>query len=160
MDYNIEEQYDKIYRYCYMHVRHRQTAEDLTQEAFLRFLENKSYREVGKCLAYLYTIARNLCTDYYRRNKEEALPDEYEQLLSPSAEDKSGEAYLIDTLDLREAVQQLEIEEQELLVWRYVNDVSVTDIAKILGISRFAVHRKLKSVLGRLEDIMGKGREH
>lgn len=25
MDYNIEEQYDKIYRYCYMHVRHRQT---------------------------------------------------------------------------------------------------------------------------------------
>ena len=83
-----------------------------------------------------------------------------EQLLSSSAEDKSGEEYLIDTLDLREAVQQLEIEEQELLVWRYVNDVSVTDIAKILGISRFAVHRKLKSVLGRLEDIMGKGREH
>jgi len=33
---DLEEQYDKIYRYCYFKVRHCQTAEDITQETFLR----------------------------------------------------------------------------------------------------------------------------
>ena len=35
---DLEELYDKLYRYCYMKTRHPQTAEDLTQEAFLHFL--------------------------------------------------------------------------------------------------------------------------
>ncbi len=45
---DIEEQYNKIYRYCYMKTRDHHTSEDLTQENFLRFLENHSYREIGK----------------------------------------------------------------------------------------------------------------
>lgn len=63
---DIEEQYNKIYRYCYMKTRDHHTSEDLTQETFLHFLENHSYREIGKQMAYLYVIARNLCNDYYR----------------------------------------------------------------------------------------------
>ncbi len=39
MSVDIEEQYDKIYRYCYFRLRSRQTAEDITQETFLRYLE-------------------------------------------------------------------------------------------------------------------------
>ena len=41
MHTDLDEQYDKIYRYCYMKLRHQQTAEDITQETFLRFLEIK-----------------------------------------------------------------------------------------------------------------------
>ncbi len=33
---DMDEQYDKIYRYCYMKLKHRQAAEDVTQETFLR----------------------------------------------------------------------------------------------------------------------------
>ncbi len=36
---DIEEQYDKIYRFCYYRVKNKETAEDLTQETFLRFLK-------------------------------------------------------------------------------------------------------------------------
>lgn len=45
---DIEEQYKRIYRYCYMKTRDHHTSEDLTQETFLHFLENHSYREIGK----------------------------------------------------------------------------------------------------------------
>lgn len=38
---DIEEQYNRIYRYCYMKTRDHHTSEDLTQETFLHFLENK-----------------------------------------------------------------------------------------------------------------------
>ena len=67
MHTDLDEQYDKIYRYCYMKLRHQQTAEDITQETFLRFLENKTYKDMGKEISYLYRIARNLCIDQIRK---------------------------------------------------------------------------------------------
>ena len=38
---DLEDKYDKIYRYCYFKVRHCQTAEDITQETFLRFFNKQ-----------------------------------------------------------------------------------------------------------------------
>lgn len=43
MAFDIDEQYDKIYRFCYLRVKHRETAEDITQETFLRYLERPQY---------------------------------------------------------------------------------------------------------------------
>ena len=37
---DLEDQYDKLYRYCYFRVRDVQTAEDLVQETFLRWLDH------------------------------------------------------------------------------------------------------------------------
>ncbi len=73
MPVGLEDQYDKIYRYCYTRVHNRELAEDLTQETFLRFLENPQYNGSGKELQYLYTIAKNLCIDEYRKKKFEPI---------------------------------------------------------------------------------------
>ena len=67
---DLEERYDKLYRYCYMKTRHPQTAEDITQETFLRFLRTHNVGEMERHTAYLYTIARNLCVDFYRARQE------------------------------------------------------------------------------------------
>ena len=64
---DLEQYYDDIYRYCYLRLNDRHAAEDMAQETFLRFLEASEYRDMGKPLAFLYTIARNLCIDYMRR---------------------------------------------------------------------------------------------
>ena len=40
---NLEDQYDRIFKYLYFHFRDRHVAEDMTQEAFLRFLESWTY---------------------------------------------------------------------------------------------------------------------
>lgn len=147
---DIEEQYEKVYRYCYLHTGHRQTAEDLTQETFLRFLENHSYQEMGKCLAYLYTIARNLCTDHYRKKKELPLSEADE---SPGEEE---EQHMIHQFMLHQALKKLGREDQEMVLLRYVNEIPAGDIARIYGISRFAVYRRLKSSLKELKIWMGK----
>ncbi len=76
MSVDIQEQYDKIHRYCYYKVGDPVLAEDLTQETFLRYFAQKSYIEHGKQLAYLYTIARNLCMDAFCKKQPEALSDE------------------------------------------------------------------------------------
>ena len=73
---DIQEHYDKIYRYCYFKVGNSTLAEDLTQETFLKYFAQDSYIERGKQLAYLYTIARNLCMDAFRKKQPEKLTDE------------------------------------------------------------------------------------
>ena len=140
---DIEEQYDHIYRYCYFKLHHAQTAEDITQETFLRYWERYHPMPDGLAVRYLYTIAKNLCTDEYRR--QTSIP------LDEVISEPSNETNLSEQLCVRAALSRLSIQEQELLLLRYVNEVPIGTIAKLLGISRFAVYRKLKSASTRFE---------
>ncbi|MDO4173138.1 MAG: RNA polymerase sigma factor [Eubacteriales bacterium] len=142
MSIDVEEQYDKIYRYCYFRLHRRELAEDITQETFLRFYAQEQYQETGKAMRYLYTIARNLCIDTYKKQPDEPLPEELEQ--------PDGTEAVLTDLALQEALRQLETEQQELLLLRYVNEASAADIADLLGISRFAVYRKTNRALKQL----------
>ena len=55
---------------------------------------------------------------------------------------------------LLDQLQNLPEEEQELIFLRYVNEVPVTAICKITGMSRFAVYRKTTAILKRLREEM------
>ncbi|MCA5960945.1 sigma-70 family RNA polymerase sigma factor [Blautia sp. RD014234] len=67
----IKEYYRDIYAYCYCRVEDRQTAQDLTQDVFLRFLQNlDSYEHTGKLKNYLYVTAGNLIKDHYKKERK------------------------------------------------------------------------------------------
>lgn len=162
MSLNLSEQYDKIYRYCYFKVNDRCLAEDLTQETFLRYFAQTSYVSRGKQLAYLYTIARNLCIDYYRnpRKAEEGLEAAVESgslAKRREIEEKLSESPMeqVETaIHLQMAVGQLPMELQELVLLRYVNGLSVKEICKITGISRSSEYRMEKEALKRLKRLL------
>ena len=143
MSMELEEQYDKVYRYCYYRLRDASRAEDITQETFLRYLEYDSYRDTGRPLAFLYTVARNLCIDEMRRKKTEQLPEEL-----PG---ENPESRMLDTIALRQALHELDDRERELVLLRYVNEVPVSDLAKFYGMSRYALYRETKKVLRKLK---------
>lgn len=97
-----EEFWDKLEHFCYKLCRDDGRAEDLTQEVFLRALQNRSLIEnftPGQCKAWLFAAARNLYCDQVRRAvKEESLlalldPDDAE------TPDETAEAAL-GTVDL------------------------------------------------------------
>ena len=86
---DIEEQYDKIFHYCYYRIRDKNVAEDITQEVFLRFYTS-NYVEQQKEIRYLYTIARNLCIDEYR--KRNIYKSQIEQLERRDGTGQTGKA--------------------------------------------------------------------
>ena len=131
----MEEQYNKLYRFCFYRTLNKEAAEDLTQETFLRFL-GSNYREQGVEIRYLYTIARNLCVDESRKQKPEALPKDISD-----KEDFSEE--VIEKIQIRNVLMKLTEDERDLIIMRYVNEESLSDISKITGLSRFALYRKL-----------------
>ena len=99
---DIEEQYDKIYRYCYFKIFNKQLAQDITQETFLRFYKQELHLNNGKHLAYLYTIARNLCIDEFRKKTvDSSLEDFEEEVIYDPCEE------WIDNLTLRSIIGKL-----------------------------------------------------
>ena len=149
MSFDINEQYDKIYRYCFLRVRHKETAEDLTQETFLRYLEHPHYNSVDKTLQLLYTIAGNLCLDEFRRKKTTELSDT--EVSAESVEDD-----VLSGVDLKQALNKISAEDREIILLRYVNEVPVNVIAKLYNISRFALNRRIKRILGDLHEYLGR----
>lgn len=150
---DIEQQYDKLLRYCYMKLRDKTLAEDITQETFIRYFESKDYRSVGNEMAYLYTIARNLCIDYFRKQKDEPVEEvpERAQELQGTGDYAQG---LVDRITIEQALDRLDADEREAVVLRYSWELSVKDIAQGMGISRFAVRRRISSALNKLRKEM------
>lgn len=147
---DLEEQYDKIFRYCYFKLYDKQLAQDITQETFLRFYDKKIRLTNSKELAYLYTIAKNLCVDAFRQKPLFSLTDVDDAVSPDTTED------LIDSLALRNALEKLPKEEQEVLFLRYVNELPISSICKMTGISRFAVYRRLSKAVRQLKGTLEK----
>lgn len=149
MSVSLQDQYDKIYRYCYFKVNNKEIAEDLTQETFLKYFSQTSYINRGKSLAYLYTIAKNLCIDFYRNNNREQYL--YEETLG------IDDISVFETsIAIRQAVSTLPDDLQELLLLRFANDLGIGEIANIMGISRFSVYRNLNKAFSKLKTILRK----
>lgn len=138
----LEEQYEKIFKYCYMKVLDKHVAEDITQETFLRFLKANSYKEIGKQMPYLYTIARNLCIDYFRQSPTVELDDSF-----------ADPKYDKPNTYIEDALKKLDESDSELLFLRYTNNESINDLAKHYRVSRFVINRRIKKALEKLKEV-------
>lgn len=147
MSVSLQDQYDKIYRYCYFKVNNKDLAEDLTQETFLKYFSQTSYIHRGKPLAYLYTIAKNLCIDFYRSNSK---GQHFEEVVLSDDSISNFET----NFAIRQAVYTLPGDLQELLLLRFANELGIGEIAAIMNISRFSVYRRLNTAMGKLKTIL------
>lgn len=135
--------YDKIYRYCFYKVRNSAAAEDITQETFLRYFAQNPKIKRGEDMAYLYTITKNLCIDYFRKKQTEELPEDIpEEDFSDTSDTK---------IAVRAAVEKLDERHREIVLLRYLGGLSVNETAETMGISRFAAYRLEKSALSEMK---------
>lgn len=151
---DLKEQYEKLLRYCCMKTSDRFLAEDIVQETYLRFWQSKNYRDTGKELAYLYTIARNLCINEFKTKQSEAL-DENTQIVDDIRSKEPDR--VIERIAIEQALSKLPEEIREIVVLKFMNEMSVSDVSKVMGISRFSVHRRLKEGLNLLKGYLEAG---
>lgn len=139
----VKKYYEKILKYCQVHLVCSSDAEDLVQETFVRFFSALDrYHHYGKAVNYLYAIATNLCKDFYRKNREipvEELP-ESEEIKSV---DRNGEIEL--RMDVCRALEKMPGEIKEVTVLFFFEEKKQKEIAKILGIGlplvKYRIHR-------------------
>ncbi len=142
---DIKNEYDRLYRFCFYKVRNTAAAEDITQEAFLKYFTHRGGTG-GRDEAYLYTIAKNLCNDFFRKKQTEQLSDDFpEEDFSDVSERK---------LAVRQALEGLEPKQREVLLLRYGSELSVNETAAVMELSRFAVYRLEKAGLTEMKKLL------
>ena len=147
---------DKIYRFIFIKVSSQEIAEDLCSETFLRGWQAFKEREdIENPPAFLYQIARNLIIDHYReKGKAKIVSAEYTPIVDPR-EDLEEKAVLGSDIDnIRTALVSLDGEYQDVIIYRYLDELSISEIAKIMekseGTVRVTLHRALKSLKNEL----------
>lgn len=147
-----EDHYDEVLRYCARRLPTKEDAQDATQEVFLRLVRSRAlYEGKGKPLAYLYTCARNVCSDFHRRTAPVDFQSdvEWENVPDPRMRNSS------ERMGMADAIARLPREEQEVIELRYGQDLSVADIAEIQQVSRFTVYRTCKHAIRALRHALG-----
>ena len=141
--------YPDILKYCICYVKNLEIAEDLTQETFIKAVKYlDSYIHKGKFRAFLYKIAKNTCTDYYRKKKREPYLEELTEF-QPYYE--NGFKEFIDDEDFKNLISYLTYEEKEIITLRFAQELKIREIADILNMPMRTVQSKLRKILKNLK---------
>ncbi|RJQ28901.1 sigma-70 family RNA polymerase sigma factor [Candidatus Parcubacteria bacterium] len=153
----------KIYRFVLIKVGRREEAEDLTHQVFLHAWQNiRTYEHLGfPFSSWLYQIARNQVVDHYRTKRNEANIDQVAEELIVSSSLQLDTELNLELDRVRKAIQKLKPEYQDVIVMRFVEDLSIKEVAVALGKSEGAVklmqHRALKELRNVLETTHSNG---
>lgn len=150
-----------IYRYIYYRVGTHALAEDLTSETFFRALRAlSSFRWQGRDFgAWLVTIARNLVTDHFKSGRFR-LEVATGEILDYDLAADGPEDDVLTTLtneELVKAVRKLKPDQQECLVLRFLNGLSVAETAQVLSKSEGAVKQLQLRAVRNLAKLLPEG---
>ena len=157
-----EEYIGKVYAYinCRMNYN-QQLAEDLTSEIFMKALEKfETFSEKqGSFNAWIFKITKNHMIDYFRSQdkKKSTSIDELENVLQ-SKEDTAGKAEKNIAVErLREAIDELPEDKQEIVSLKYISGYSYKEIAEMLqeeeNAIRVKAHRTIKELKRKLYEL-------
>jgi RNA polymerase sigma-70 factor (ECF subfamily) len=135
-----EEYFDRIYRYITLKIGDAVEAEDLTQQVFLNSLRSiSSFRWKGKPFsAWLYRIAHNQVVDYLRKKKRTPVPLE-ETLVSGSDNPQRAAERKLDIEQVLAATRHLTGAQREVISLRFTSELSIAQVAEVMGKSQGAV---------------------
>ena len=155
---------ERIHRFIFFKVARKEDAEDLTSQVFLKAwqsLTSQNAPRVYNFRGWIYELARNSVIDFYRKlgrmetlisldslGEEEEIPDERQQFVL-------DQLYASDRAYLADCLKKLKDDHREILVLRFLEEMNVGEIAKIVkkspGNVRVLIHRGLKALRGVYE---------
>jgi RNA polymerase sigma-70 factor, ECF subfamily len=143
-----------VHRFLYARLDNRMDAEDYSEEVFIRaFNSLPNYNERGTPFrAYLLTVARNVLIDHYRRNGRAPQRVSIEDMQISDLNPGPGQISSTNSKhqELRKALEGLREDYQEVLVHRFLNDLSPNETAVVMkrstGAVRVLQHRALAAI--------------
>lgn len=150
---------DKLYRFAFLRVDSAQTAQDLTAETFTRFWEQFKINHSGikNPRAFLYAIAKNLIVDHYRdRGRINIVNADLSALqIIDDKNDIARKAEINSDMEaVKKAIAGLKEDYQNAVIWRYLNDLEISEVAQLLGkteeATRVVLHRAMKELKTKL----------
>ncbi|WP_086029460.1 RNA polymerase sigma factor [Tenacibaculum holothuriorum] len=142
----------RIYNFFNKMLQNKMVSEDLTQEVFIKVLKYRTSYKNGNFTSWIYTIARNIFSSYYQKQKKERSNIIEDDLLN-SEEKLHTESNTEELEHLQKSLLQLNSSDRELIVMHRFQEIKYEQIAEIIGSSEGAVKVKVHRALKKLKDI-------
>lgn len=150
-----------VFRYIYARVSNKDDANDLAQVVFLKAYQSitRFHDQNKPPLAYFFTISRNSVIDYWRKKKDIPFSDIENTIIglpdtAQSPHDAAEKKSMAQTI--HQTLLQLTDEQQEVIVMRFINEMSNKEIAELLGKTEEAIRqlqcRAIKSLRQKLKN--------
>ncbi|MBU2474706.1 RNA polymerase sigma factor [Patescibacteria group bacterium] len=157
---------DHIFRFIYFKLNsNKEEAEDLTSAVFLKswnYIQQNGLTDVKTLRALIYKIARTSIVDYYRKNAQvyinNSIDDENIKLEIPDYNEPIDKqvAASYDFGIVGKKILELKDEYKEIIILRFINELSIKEIAQITeksqGNIRTLIHRALKALRELMEE--------
>lgn len=141
---------DMVYRMAYSMLKHRQDAEDIHQEVFLKYLKkNPTFESAEHEKAWFLRVTVNLCKNNWKTAWRQNVVGLTEEDLPAAAEEEQDE--------LIEVVKRLPKKYRAVIHLFYYEELSVGEISGILGVKQSTVRTQLTRARERLKELLKEG---
>ena len=149
--------FTRIYRFIYYRVGHKEVAEDLSEDVFVKvFTRINSVEKEGSFQSWLYQIARNKVIDFYRDKRLTVALEDIENTLE-------YESNLIDIVELKEQqkiflrlLKELGTDQQTILKLKFLEDLDNSEIARLTGKTEGSIRVLQHRAISKLKELLNK----
>lgn len=147
---------EKIYRFIFLKINSPEVSQDLTAETFIRFWKQlESTADIENPRAFVYSVARHLVIDHYRKGRFETLEIGKVQIRDQSPSPEQKEILDSDIKGLKAALRNLTEDYQDAIIWYYLDEFTVSQIAEMMNktenATRVTIHRALNALRAEIE---------
>ena len=151
---------EQIYRFIFYRIADHYEAEDLTELVFIKTWQTLPKKKAeGKTIrnfrAWLFRTAHNLVIDHHRSRSKSVPLDQIVAQIDPKPSPEAAAESHQESQRLAKAISKLETKLQQVLICRFINQLTHTETANIMGIKpgyvRVLQYRALKKIGGILE---------
>ena len=157
-----EKYFSYIYNYIYGQILHRERAEDLVSDIFIKAMNNYDRFDPSRASVktWLANIARNALIDEYRKSSIRQhvsldVEDDEQRPIEPSYEDEYGIFQEETEKEVYKLLTMLSEQERELLTMIYFQKMKNEEVGKVLGINAKAVSERHRRLLVKCRRIAG-----
>lgn len=149
---------EKIYRFVFLKVNSQEVAQDISSEVFTRCWKNYSNGyKIDNIQAFLYQIARNLVIDHYReKGKAQIVSTDSVPIIDPKSSFEDWINKKSDLDSIRAVLANINDDYQNMVIWHYIDDLSIPEIAvmtdKSEGAVRTCLSRALSDIRAQFEE--------
>jgi RNA polymerase sigma-70 factor (ECF subfamily) len=149
---------DRVYRHICYRVGNIADAEDLTQQVFLKAWQaiHRYKKTASPFLAWLIKISHNLIVDFYRSNKTATYLDLDIFTSNPGSNPENITESQFEQEQIRQAILELSGDQQRVVLMRFIDGLSYSEVAASISKSEGAVRVILHRALVRLRKILEK----
>lgn len=149
MQNQVVQLYNPLLGYVKKRVRNQEDAEDLTQDVFLKLSKSNS-NGVDNLKSWVYTIAKNTITDYYRKKQLQTNTIEDDTVFDNDTDNDAGIALGKCVYSF---VNQLPEEYRELMILSEIKEIPQKEIAEQLNINYVTVRSKIQRGRKKLKEL-------